>query len=295
MDTRFPSYLKKQTLRTGSTLKVETLVSDLHLATVCRSARCPNRNECFSRGTATFLLLGERCTRSCGFCAIARGLPQPPDPLEPVRVAEAARHLELRHVVLTSVTRDDLEDGGAEQFRQTILAIRDMLSQTSIEALIPDFGGNEDALQLVLSAKPDVLNHNVETVPRLYASIRQGADYKRSLGILCAAKEILHSVVTKSGLMLGLGEKEEEILDVMKNLQEAGCEILTLGQYLAPGPGHYPVKEFVLPETFDLYAQKARELGFRSVVSGPFVRSSYMAREALEQCLSYGKEILWVS
>jgi len=292
MRTHFPSYLKKQTVLTGCTGKVETLLSDFHLATVCRSARCPNRNECFSRCTATFLLLGEICTRGCRFCAIARGVPQLPDPLEPLRVADASRTMELKHVVLTSVTRDDLADGGAEQFRQTVLAIRDRLPQASIELLIPDFGGNNQALQSVLSARPDVLNHNVETVPRLYGSVRSGADYERSLRILGEAKKILPSVVTKSGLMLGLGETEEEILDVMTDLREAGCMILTMGQYLSPGPGYHPVKEFVLPETFDDYARRARELGFGSVVSGPFVRSSYRAREALEQCLSNGKEIL---
>jgi len=255
---------------------VRELLRELGLHTVCQSAHCPNACECFARGTATFLILGSVCSRSCGFCAVTRGVPALPDPDEPRRVAEAAARLGLSHVVVTSVTRDDLPDGGSGHFAATIAAIRAVCA-AAVEVLTPDFQGSEACIRRVLEARPDVFNHNVETVPRLYPRVRPQAIYARSLGVLRLAAEAGEGVVTKSGLMVGLGESHDEALAVMRDLRGSGCKALTVGQYLRPSPGHLPVERFVPPEEFDAYRSEAEALGFAAVAAGPFVRSSYYA------------------
>jgi lipoic acid synthetase len=251
------------------------------LHTVCEEARCPNRGECFSRGTATFLLLGDTCTRVCGFCDIAPGRPGPPDPLEPMRVADAAREMGLRHVVVTSVARDDLPDGGALQFARTIAALRRIDPAPGVEVLTPDFQGRFFSLRAVVDAAPDVFNHNVETVPRLYRRVRPGAELDRSLGVLSAVKVLDPGITTKSGFMVGLGERFDEGLDLLTRLRAAGVDIVTIGQYLRPSRENLPVAEYVAPAVFDRYREAGERLGFRHVFSGPFVRSSYRAEEAL--------------
>jgi len=262
-----------------SSAEVRRLLSDLRLHTVCQSARCPNLGECWGERTATFLILGDVCTRGCTFCAVAKGSPHPIEPDEPNRVAEAAFRLGLKHVVITSVTRDDLSDGGAPHYAQTIRAVRRRLPQASIEILIPDFDGKPESLQEVLDERPDVLNHNLETVPRLYQTVRPGAAYAHSIAIIKQAAE--SGVIAKSGLMLGLGETFEEALDVMADLRDAGCQNLTLGQYLQPTSKHIPIFRFVTPEEFATLKQRGIALGFHHVESGPLVRSSYMAHRAL--------------
>lgn len=289
MISRFPAYLRKQSILTGQTCLVENTISHLNLSTVCQSARCPNRNECFAAGTATFLLLGKNCTRNCAFCAIDKENPEPLDPEEPAKIAQAAKKLSLKHVVLTSVTRDDLEDGGASHFFLTLKAIREILPESTIEALIPDFNGNLKALDKVLEAKPNILNHNMETVPRLYPTIRPGADYNRSLQIINSAKKIYPDITTKSGMMLGMGETREEVLQTMNELCRAGCEILTMGQYLAPSENHYEVKKFISPENFAELTHIGLDMGFSAVVAGPFVRSSYRAHEIWKKIISQRK------
>ena len=249
------------------------------LHTVCQEARCPNQWECFSRNTATFLIMGDRCTRNCRFCAVLHGPRGEPDPEEPSRVAEAARSLGLDYVVVTSVTRDDLPDGGASLFAETIREIRRKKPGTDVEVLIPDFQGNERALALVLDAGPAVLNHNIETVERLYPEVRPGADYGRSLKLLERARTYSPAIPRKSGMMLGLGETAEEVRGTLRNLLEAGCMMLTLGQYLQPSESHLPVSRFVPPEEFETWRTVALDMGFSAVFSGPFVRSSYRAGE----------------
>jgi len=262
------------------------LLDGLALHTVCQEARCPNLAECFGRGTATFLILGDRCTRGCRFCAVGHGRPAPPDPDEPHRVAKAAACLGLRHVVLTSVTRDDLPDGGAGHFAAAIQALRSRLPAVTVEVLIPDLKGSHAALEIVLQAGPDVLNHNVETVPRLYRTVRPGADYRRSLALLARAKALHPGLVTKSGLMLGLGERTTEVIQVLRDLRRAGCDLLTLGQYLQPADDQLPVVRFVPPDEFAAYGDKARSMGFRGVASGPLVRSSHRAETLWAAALS---------
>jgi lipoic acid synthetase len=253
------------------------------LHTVCEEARCPNRGECFSRGTATFLLLGDVCTRACGFCDIANGTPLPVDPLEPWRVRAAVEKLGLRFAVLTSVDRDDLPDGGAAHFAETIRAVRSLDPAPGVEVLTPDFRGSLESLETVLAARPDVFNHNVETVPRLYTRVRRGARLDRSLGLLAHAKRLAPDRTTKSGLMLGLGEREEEVRELLEALRGAGVDIVTIGQYLRPSLENLPVEEYVAPEVFERHREFGEALGFRHVFSGPFVRSSYRAEEALEE------------
>lgn len=257
------------------------LLEGLGLDTVCLSAACPNLGECFARRTATFLILGPVCTRNCRFCAVPKGTPRPVDPGEPRRVALAAAELQLRHVVITSVTRDDLPDGGAGQFAATVTAVREALPEATVEVLTPDFRGRPAALEKVMAAGPRVFNHNVETVPRLYPAARPQADYRRSLEVLRRAKEMRPGILTKSGLMVGLGEREEEVLAVLADLRSAGCDAVTIGQYLRPSKAHLPVREYLTPETFARYRARAREMGFRYVASGPLVRSSYLAEDAL--------------
>ena len=274
-----PPWLKRRIPSGATYQEVRRLLKDGGLHTVCEEACCPNLGECFSRGTATFLILGDRCTRNCRFCAVGHGPLGPPDPNEPQRVAEAAKAMTLKYVVITSVTRDDLPDGGSGLFAQTILALREKAPGTLVEVLIPDFQGDGEALKKVMEARPDVLNHNVETVPRLYPTVRPGAVYERSLRLLKKAGEMDPSVVTKSGLMLGLGESEDEIRRTLQDLVEAGCTMLTLGQYLQPSRDHLPVERFIPPEEFERWKETALRMGFTEVASGPFVRSSYHARE----------------
>jgi lipoic acid synthetase len=281
-----PPWLKRRVPSGATYQEIRRLLQTTHLHTVCQEACCPNLGECFSQGTATFLILGDRCTRHCRFCAVAHGPVDPPDPEEPSRVAEAVHTMKLRYVVVTSVTRDDLPDGGASLFAETIQEIREKRPETRVEVLIPDFRGDLQALKTVLEARPDVLNHNVETVPRLYASVRPEAVYRRSIDLLKNAHQMNPSVLTKSGLMLGLGELTEEVQQVLKDLLEAGCRILTLGQYLQPSGEHLPVERFVPPEEFEEWRKKALGMGFREVASGPFVRSSYHAQEAYQSISS---------
>ncbi len=257
--------------------RLERLLSDLHLHTVCQEARCPNVVECFGQGTATFMILGDVCTRGCRFCAVTSGRPSPPDPDEPARVAEAAARLALRHVVVTSVTRDDLPDGGASQFAATVRAVRRRLPRATVEVLVPDFDGSCAALAAVVDAGPDVLNHNLETVPRLYPQVRPGADYRRSLALLDWVKTRAPHVVTKSGLMLGLGERTVEVLQVLRDLRRVRCDALTLGQYLQPTERQLPVARYVPPFEFAWYRERAEMLGFRGVAAGPLARSSHRA------------------
>ena len=274
---RRPDWLIRPAPNPGVIHQMERLLDQLQLATVCQSAHCPNLGECFNQGTATFMILGTRCTRACWFCAVDKGPPQALDPDEPERIARAAESLNLNYVVITSVTRDDLVDGGAEQFRRTIDHVRKRCRQIRIEVLIPDFRGSIRALQTVCDAHPDVLNHNVETVARLHPVVRPGAHYRRSLGILEYATQ--QRVPVKSGLMLGLGESPNEITQTLTDLKRAGCRYLTLGQYLAPSKQHHPVTRFVSPEEFDEWAVCARRMGFKGVAAGPLVRSSYRADE----------------
>ena len=276
---RLPAWLRRPIPRPGEYRAVEGLLSELHLATVCREAKCPNRGECYASGTATFLIAGDVCTRGCRFCAIEAHAPAPLDPDEPERVAQAVARLGLRHAVVTMVTRDDLPDGAASHVVATIEAIRRVAPGVAVEVLVSDFGGDERAVDLVADAAPDVFNHNAETVPRLYPDVRPGADYRRSLRVLERAGERRPTMPVKSGLMLGLGETEAEVLEVMADLRSVGCTMLTLGQYLRPSAQHLPVSAFVEPEVFASLGREARRMGFSGVASAPFVRSSYHAAE----------------
>ncbi len=257
----------------------KALISDLRLHTVCESAQCPNRWECWSQGTATLMIAGERCTRACGFCAVNTAKPLPLEKDEPQRVAEAVRRMGLKHVVITAVARDDLKDGGADHFARTIRAVRAMDPSIIIEVLVPDFHAQDWCIELVLAAEPEIFNHNMETVERLTPAVRSRAKYRTSLQVLRRAKELSPKVVTKSGVMLGLGETEPELFQTMDDLREVGCQVLTLGQYLRPSPKHLPVVAFISPERFDAYGEMARAKGFEHVASGPLVRSSYHAAD----------------
>lgn len=254
------------------------VISDLSLETVCESAGCPNRTECWSQHTATFMIGGSVCTRPCGFCSVSKGKTTELEIDEPERVAEAAERLELNYVVITSVTRDDLPDGGAEHWYETVLAVRERTG-AEVEVLTPDFRGNRSAISRVIQSQPDVFNHNTETVPRLYHKVRRNAEYQRTLNLLRQVKHEAPDIPTKSGLMLGLGETREELLDVCSDLRRVGCDMITLGQYLQPTADHLPVDRYVPPEEFDEIGDECRKLGFRMVASGPFVRSSYHAGE----------------
>jgi lipoyl synthase len=263
--------------------RTRRLLQKGRLHTVCQEACCPNMFECFSRQTATFLILGDQCTRNCRFCAVKSGVPQPPDPDEPQRVADAAAELNLAYVVVTSVTRDDLPDGGAGQFAATIRALRRRIASIRVEVLIPDFQGDPQALESVLDARPDVLNHNVETVPRLYRAVRPEADYERSLRLLESAADIAPHIPTKSGLMLGLGEYEDEIRQTLSDLRLVRCRMITLGQYLQPTPANHPVVRYVPPDEFTRWRQYALQIGFDIATAGPFVRSSYQAGQSFHE------------
>jgi lipoyl synthase len=278
MRERLPSWIREKKLNLQNLREVKTLLREKQLHSVCESLACPNRTECFTRGTATFMILGDVCTRSCGFCNVTTGRPYaPPSPEEPRAVAEAARAMGLRHVVVTSVTRDDLPDGGAAHFAATIQELREIVPGVVVEVLTPDFRGNAEAVHTVAEARPDYFNHNVETVPRLYDYVRPGSRFERSLGVLREVKRVDPTIATKSGLMLGLGERRDEVVDVLQKLRASGCEIVTIGQYLQPKREKLDVVEYVLPHVFDEYREVGEKLGFAAVFSGPFVRSSYMA------------------
>jgi len=274
-----PEWLKVRLRADASFDRVHQLISDLSLHTVCQEARCPNIYECWGEGTATFMILGDICTRHCGFCAVAKGKPRPIDPEEPRHVGEAVKRLGVRHAVVTSVNRDELPDGGALHFAQTIQWIRRLNPGTRVEVLIPDFCGNQAALNTVLAARPNVLNHNTETVPRLYKRVRPDARYEQSLELLrrAHARKSEWPMLTKSGVMVGLGETVDELLEVFRNLAATGCDILTVGQYLAPTPKYIPIEKYYSPEEFAYLRDQALAMGFRYVESGPLVRSSYHA------------------
>ncbi|MEY2407991.1 MAG: lipoyl synthase [Verrucomicrobiota bacterium] len=275
---RLPEWLRLKLPTSDTFGKTRDLLDGLGLHTVCESAKCPNHWECWSKGTATFMIAGDRCTRACGFCAVATAKPLALEPDEPLRVAEAVRRMQLKHAVITAVARDDLQDGGAAHFKQTIEAVRSSNPGIVIEVLVPDFLDCDDAIETVLAAHPDIFNHNLETVRRLTPHVRHRATYDRSLNVLRKAREKGgNSIFTKSGLMLGLGETDTEIIQAMEDLREARCDILTLGQYLQPTLRHLPVVEYVAPAKFELFAGRARALGFAHVASGPMVRSSYHA------------------
>ncbi|MBU2604097.1 MAG: lipoyl synthase [Actinobacteria bacterium] len=278
---RKPEWLKKPLPKAAAMREVEATLRGRSLHTVCESAKCPNKGECFGRGTATFLIMGDVCTRDCGFCSVSGGLPGHLDPAEPAQVADAAAVLGLEHVVITSVTRDDLPDGGASHFAETIRAVRGRLPECTVEVLIPDLGGVRASIDAVLDAAPDVFNHNVETVPRLYARVRPQADYRRSLEVLEYAAE-RGGVVVKTGLMVGLGETEEEVRSFLADAAGAGVALVTIGQYLRPSRDHLPVTEYVPPRVFEQYRSAGEALGLL-VESAPFVRSSYHAEEGLRR------------
>jgi lipoic acid synthetase len=279
--SRRPEWLKVKIPSGERYFRLRKLVHDLQLNTVCQDARCPNVGECWGSGTATFMILGDVCTRACKFCAVKTGLPHEYDLGEPRRVAEAIRELALRYVVVTSVDRDDLKDGGSSMFADTIRQTHETCPDTRIEVLIPDFRGSVEALRTVVDARPDVLAHNVETVPRLYLQARAGSRYRRSLELLRNAKSFGTSITTKSGIMLGLGESRQEVLGVLKDLRGAQVDIVTLGQYLQPTNSHLPVEKFYSPQEFVEFREEAYALGFQYVASGPLVRSSYHAEKAM--------------
>jgi lipoic acid synthetase len=278
-DLRKPPWLKKRIPPFQDLQKVKSILDRAELHTVCEEARCPNLGECFCGGTATFLILGRICTRNCGFCAVEHGIPAPADDTEPEKVAQAVQKMGLQYVVVTSVTRDDLFDGGASLFAKTIQALRASNPKSKVEVLIPDFQGDLKSLKAVLRECPDVLNHNVETISRLYPGVRPQADYKRSLDLLKKSKELHPHISTKSGFMLGLGETENEVLELLRDLRETGCDFLTIGQYLQPRKDRLSVVRYVSPDEFEEYKRIGEEMGFRAIASGPFVRSSFHAFE----------------
>lgn len=282
MINKKPDWLKIKIQRGQELSQVEELLKRLSLHTVCEEANCPNLMECFNRKTATFMILGKVCTRNCTFCNVTKGQTEPLDPEEPAHVAQAVKELNLKHVVITSVTRDDLQDGGAGHFSKVIGKIKELDKKVVVEVLIPDFQGDSTALSKVVKAKPEIINHNVETVPVLYPSIRPMAVYERSLELLRNVKAMDSNILTKSGIMLGLGEKEQEVVEVLRDLREADCDLLTIGQYLSPSKHHHTVVEYVHPEIFEKYRELGMELGFKHVASSPLVRSSYHADKVFD-------------
>lgn len=277
-----PEWLKIKAQRTDANIEVEQLLKDLKLNTVCEEAACPNCSECFSNKTATFMILGRNCTRNCTFCNVIKANPSDIDADEPKKIALAVNQLNLQHIVITSVTRDDLEDGGAKHFASCIKEIRNLNNNVIIEVLIPDFKGDKKSLEIVAEQNPNIINHNIETVKRLYLNLRPMAIYERSLELISRVKKINPNIATKSGLMVGVGETNQEVKEVIRHLYENNCEILTIGQYLAPSKNHYKVFEYVHPDIFEQYKQYALELGFKYVASAPFVRSSYLAKDAYD-------------
>ena len=283
MRSRLPRWLRVRIPRSSRIKEVRRVLRELHLVTVCDEARCPNRSECYGCGTATFMILGDTCTRNCRFCAVKHGNPAPPDGSEPRRVAEAVRRLALKHAVLTSVTRDDLPDGGASHFAATVSAIQKTSPTTTVEVLTPDFRGDTTALETVLEARPTVFNHNVETVPRLYPLVRPQADFERSLKLLAAAKRISPHIITKSGFMVGLGDTWAEVAEMVLRLREAGVDIVTVGQYLQPAPDRLKTVRYWHPEEFERLREFCEWAGFKAALCGPLVRSSHNAASVLEK------------
>ena len=279
MQTNRPDWLRVKLPGGEEYHRIKGLLRTANLHTVCEEAVCPNIGECFGQGTATFLILGDVCTRRCNFCAVAKGVPSALEEGEPEKIARVVKQIGLRHIVITSVTRDDLPDGGAGHYAKTIKATRTENPTCTIEVLIPDFRGSEKAVEIVLNESPHILNHNLETVPRLYPDVRPGADYERSLSLLEEARENDPELTTKSGLILGMGEEHHEIIDVMSDLRDVGCDMLTIGQYLCPGKGFLPIKRFYHPDEFKRLRHEGEKMGFRHVESGPLVRSSYHAAE----------------
>lgn len=281
---RKPEWLKSR-ISSAQTVQIANMLRRLGLNSVCEGANCPNMGECFKQKTVTFMILGNVCTRNCAFCAVPNGAPLPVDPHEPENVAAAAKKLGLLHTVVTSVTRDDLADGGAEQFALTIRALKSALPASTVEVLIPDFKGKLDSLITVIEAGPDIINHNIETVPSIYKAVRPAAIYERSLELLARVKKHSTGIFSKSGIMVGLGETQEEVLRVMDDLLGAGCDMLTIGQYLQPSKNHPAVAEFVHPTQFDAYKAAGLEKGFKFIASGPLVRSSYHAAQGMEEVM----------
>jgi len=279
MKERLPPWFKQKPADPRVMVPMEKLLDGLSLHTICESALCPNVAECFSRKTATFLILGDVCTRRCSFCAVKKGQPLPVDKREPQHLLEAVEKLDLGYIVITSVTRDDLFDGGASHFVKVINMLHQKRKGVVVEVLVPDFLGSAESLRAIVEAHPEVVNHNLETVPRLYSAVRPEADYSRSLKLLSMAKKLNPDIVTKSGLMLGLGETKEEVVKVMEDLRGVNCDLLTIGQYLQPSPGHYPVARFISPEEFSQYGDIGRDIGFVEVAIAPLVRSSFKAAE----------------
>lgn len=277
-----PDWLRIRVQDSKNRVQVEKTLAKLSLHTVCEEADCPNLMDCFSRGTTTFMILGRVCTRNCTFCNVEKGITQPVNFDEPLHVAQAVQELNLKHVVVTSVTRDDLADGGAGHFAEVIRNIRELDKNVVIEVLIPDFKGQQSSLLKVIEAKPEIINHNIETIPRLYPKVRPLAVYERSLELLKNIKTLGSGILSKSGIMVGLGETEDEVIQTLQDLKNMDCDILTIGQYLAPSKHHHPVIEYIHPDTFAKYKKLAEEMGFKYVASGPLVRSSYMADKALE-------------
>ena len=280
-----PNWMKKRIKNPKNIEKTREILSNLDLNSVCENAHCPNMGECFAKKTATFMIMGNICTRNCRFCAVQSGEPQPLDKNEPQNLAKAVKKLGLQHVVITSVTRDDLKDGGATHFKNIVKQIQELTnnSEVTIEVLTPDFKMNKSALDKILKVQPDIFNHNLETVPRLYSVIRPEAEYQRSLDVLNYVKKNNQgNIFTKSGIMLGMGEKKQEIINIMKDLREIDCDIITIGQYLQPGPEHYPVKKYIKPEEFKEYENIGQKLGFKYVAAGPYIRSSYQAADFFE-------------
>ena len=282
MYQRKPEWLRVKIRGGESSDTVHKILKEHSLNTVCREANCPNRCECFSKRTATFMVLGRNCTRNCTFCNVTKEKPEIVDEKEPFNIAQAVNKLDLKHAVITSVTRDDIADGGASHFAKIVEEIRKLNKGVTIEVLIPDFRGDEEALKKVVDSKPDVINHNVETAPSLYKEVRPMAVYERSLELLAKVKKMDNSILTKSGFMLGLGETEEDVISILKDLKDIGCDIITIGQYLAPSSKHHPVIDYIHPDTFKKYENIALDMGFKHVSSGLLVRSSYYAEKVFE-------------
>lgn len=282
---RKPEWMKRPLPRSVGLVPVKNMLREQKLVTVCEEARCPNIGECFSHKTATFMILGDTCTRKCGFCAVTKGRPDQLDPHEPERLADTVARLELRHAVITSVNRDDLQDGGANHWAQVIRAVRQRCPATTVEVLTPDFQGRMWQVDIVLAANPQVYNHNIETVPSHYLRVRPGARYQRSMDLLQHVKTQRPEIMTKSGIMLGLGETRDEVLQVFRDLRAHGVNILTVGQYLQPAPGKLPIERYVTPQEFDDYKYEAMLMGFDTVASGTYVRSSYNAQESFLEAL----------
>lgn len=279
MYVRKPEWIRTKIQGGSASNQVKSTLGDLSLNTVCDEANCPNRMECFERGTATFMILGRNCTRNCTFCNVTREKPDQVSESEPEKIGQAVSKLKLKHAVITSVTRDDLEDQGANQFRKVVEEIRKTSPHVSIELLIPDMQGNEDLIDIIINSEPDILNHNVETVPALYDKVRPMAIFDRSIQVLNYVKQVKPHMRTKSGIMLGLGERKDQVIGVLKKLRQVDCDMLTLGQYLQPSTSHIPVVEYIRPEKFEEYEEIAKEMGFKRVASGPLVRSSYYAED----------------